>query len=649
MLLHLAADQNADGRMVLVASDADDGRVWTNWQDAKNGRFSGWLALGDARGIGQVAVNHNADGRLEVFALDAKEGTAFHTWQRMGNGGWSAWEQLLEQRGLLQLAVNHNADGSLEVVAADVNARLATHAWQFAPNGEWRGWEFLGDVRLLLMQLERCKVVAAFRPMDLVVDQWDDNCLPLNPRWKFEVTTHFPPNVQLLCGISSNTWNKSACTSQRVISNTTPNIWLNNGCNDPNNANLGYPGLYAGHLNWGPVTVTGPVVLVRGYDDSWAAQNTVGFDADMDFAIRPPQGRGLTTANWGEGHDGQIEPEWDGYEVFAGFNTTPWWDTLSRYRNTDADPDSRAFKIVNPDYPNPPKGRNNSVVIGQFGIDCRHFCHTELHPTYAMAIHTQESRTDDRWAVFARNWGDEGSCGNDQVPVGMGSFSMRLGHPFAVSVVINEAEFVARNGIYDEGTTVLTPPLVGWNLDTHVVNPGTPEAAVILTMTVPRGTWRPVMLGELALTWTERLVMSPAARAALAASQKSFTVSAVARAAAVAAAGKSISHNPAAEKAALAHSPPDDAHLEAIMSRMTPAQFDVFRTYARRAKLPTHQQALAIQRNPHITPVRIGNWRDLVQSIPDTVNERRARQLGHAICMAYDGKPPVTVECDSLK
>lgn len=70
-----------------------------------------------------------------------------------------------------------------------------------------------------------------------------------------------------------------------------------------------------------------------------------------------------------------------------------------------------AFLMVNPDHPSQPNGRDNSVVIGMLGIDCRHYCHTELHPTYAMAIHTYNSTTDDQWKVFARNWGNEGRAG----------------------------------------------------------------------------------------------------------------------------------------------------------------------------------------------------------------------------------------------
>ena len=56
-----------------------------------------------------------------------------------------------------------------------------------------------------------------------------------------------------------------------------------------------------------------------------------------------------------------------------------------------------------------------AVVAGLIGLDSEHGAYSELHPTYAMAIHTDSSVTDDQWAFFARNWGDEGFCSQDQL------------------------------------------------------------------------------------------------------------------------------------------------------------------------------------------------------------------------------------------
>jgi hypothetical protein len=154
----------------------------------------------------------------------------------------------------------------------------------------------------------------------------------------------------------------------------------------------------AGHKNWFPVTVTGTVVLQSGYDDELLAQGLVGWDADMDFLLRPTQPTGLTLAS-ARDKGMQIGVEWDGYEVFFDQGDNPvssWWNLFFRNRNNDT-----AKVLVNQHYPQYPTSRDDSVVIGLLGLDCRHYCHTELHPAYAMAIHTQANRTDDRWSVFA--------------------------------------------------------------------------------------------------------------------------------------------------------------------------------------------------------------------------------------------------------
>ena len=50
------------------------------------------------------------------------------------------------------------------------------------------------------------------------------------------------------------------------------------------------------------------------------------------------------------------------------------------------------------------------VVYGLFGLDCEHDCRSEYHPAYAVAIQVDDTNSTDTWAIFARNWGDEGFC-----------------------------------------------------------------------------------------------------------------------------------------------------------------------------------------------------------------------------------------------
>jgi hypothetical protein len=53
------------------------------------------------------------------------------------------------------------------------------------------------------------------------------------------------------------------------------------------------------------------------------------------------------------------------------------------------------------DGPNRMIGGNNgreAVVIGKLGLDCYHDCWPELHPVWALAIHTVDNPADDVWA-----------------------------------------------------------------------------------------------------------------------------------------------------------------------------------------------------------------------------------------------------------
>jgi hypothetical protein len=476
------------------------------------------------------------------------------------------------------------------------------------------------------------------KPMDLVWEQVDDNGLPLNPLWQYQATHQQPgietgssntvgcgkpgepcpyPDVPKLCDVSST--DLFNCASQQVTSNTEPNTWVNGGCNWSGLSPIFASGLFDGHKNWFPVTVTGALVLDAGYDDSWASQQTIGWDADMDFYLRPsvpamgPEGRGLTLSSVLD-KQASIGPEWDGYEVlFDQGASDSWWNRFFKHRNTKADSSDTAKKMVDPTAGGgmqlPP---DDSVVIGMLSLDCRHFCHTELHPTYAMAIHTKASRDDDRWSVFARNWGNEGSCGNSQVEVMMQSFSIQLRHPYATAVTISSNYFVGRAGRYDQGVTILSAPTVGWGIASSVVNSGTPEAAAILTMTLPPPNARAVMLGELALTWTES---SPTTtRTAMAAHWQPLQAK---------------------------ESPRDDEHLDALFKRMTPAQRRVFLANApKQSKAPAPQIAKPIPQSPNLRPVKVESINRIVRYTPDPARAEQNRQLNQAFCIAYNGKLP---------
>ncbi len=141
----IAMGHNADGRLEVFALDATEGSVWHIWQIIPNGAFGSWQIMGDARGINGISVANNADGRLELFAIDNAAGLAWHNWQVSPNGNWHGWQRLFDASGLARIAVTTNADGRLEVFATDKAAGKVWHNWQVTPSGDWHGWQQLGD------------------------------------------------------------------------------------------------------------------------------------------------------------------------------------------------------------------------------------------------------------------------------------------------------------------------------------------------------------------------------------------------------------------------------------------------------------------------------------------------------------------------
>jgi hypothetical protein len=96
-----------------------------------------------------------------------------------------------------------------------------------------------------------------------------------------------------------------------------------------------------------------------------------------------------------------LKLEFDSDETIDHF-TSPWW---ARFHSAVDDSDAAAAALVD--------GRL-AIVTGLVGLDCEHSCHTELHPVWAMSIRVDESSTDETWAMFVRNWGDEGYCSQNQ-------------------------------------------------------------------------------------------------------------------------------------------------------------------------------------------------------------------------------------------
>jgi hypothetical protein len=213
--------------------------------------------------------------------------------------------------------------------------------------------------------------------MDLVsAGAYDPNWLWLSPRWGIQQTQPGSLADPQACFSLSGWFSNPACTGQRPgIDEPTGLTWL-----------ICYAGSTTpieGHVNWYPATYGGPVYWS---DQSWP-------DMDYNINLVPPSRNGLTRYN-----GTTIHTEFDARETIDHF-VTPWWTT---FRGAS---DSGKGAMIN--------GRQ-ALLGGLVGTDCEHDCYSEVHPVWALAVHVKDDPNDDVWAVFVRNYGNEGFCSRYQ-------------------------------------------------------------------------------------------------------------------------------------------------------------------------------------------------------------------------------------------
>lgn len=254
----------------------------------------------------------------------------------------------------------------------------------------------------------------ATKPFDLVTDAVDENGLPLDPtfahqsqlarltanrillqtvdtRPTVEVCGRFPyqrydtPLHSYPVGIDFDAL--SDCTTQqgRITvdeSSGLSSVW----CGSTNASRE-----FHGHINWFPVTYRG-----RLFFDAFSP-------GDGDYALNlATDERGQTSSNGRK----RIHIEFNGSETVKRF-TTSWWMRFSEASNA-----ADSAMIIGE--PRSDTTGTEAIVTGLLGLDAVHETFSELHPVYAMAVHTQRNVPDDDvWQIFVRNWGNEGECSQD--------------------------------------------------------------------------------------------------------------------------------------------------------------------------------------------------------------------------------------------
>ena len=158
----------------------------------------------------------------------------------------------------------------------------------------------------------------------------------------------------------------------------------------------GAPDRLHGHANLQPATVAGRVSWA-GHSD-WIQKG----DDDYSFRLYPANGGMLTSAQ-----PNAIEVEFDSEETVDHFGSAWWRSFQDAVEKNDGAPveNSAASRMVDD---------HEAIVTGLAGISADHEGASQLHPVYAMALHLSSSADDDRWAFFARNWGNQGFCSSNQ-------------------------------------------------------------------------------------------------------------------------------------------------------------------------------------------------------------------------------------------
>lgn len=325
---------------------------------------------------------------------------------------------------------------------------------------------------------------------DLVTRIFDsDNGLPDNPM----LGSQTKPTPQLadptLCG-GGPPW-KPPCTGQAT--------WID----------AGFPGkclgTLGGHANWGLALYEGKVI--------WENHSYYTQDDDYSFALYRDDLAGMTQVDVGKKE--YLHSEFDSDQTINKFHAS-YWDALHRA----VDDDTGGKGGVLSGTPKPPYTRTRAIfdgreaiVMGLYGLDSAHTadrsctgdCGAELHPVYAIAIriNNQLDLNDDTWAIFVRNWGDEGYCSSGQERIatnGSFTFSFRFKMPGAThveSIDASSSDASGEHGTRFFGGSDRGGAGTGWTRPVLIPNEG-----AVVTFTLPPSSEGGWINGMLHLKWS---------------------------------------------------------------------------------------------------------------------------------------------------
>jgi hypothetical protein len=304
-------------------------------------------------------------------------------------------------------------------------------------------------------------------PFDLVWTQNDDQGLPLSPIWYFQKTNDGQAPDPKMCLNLPGKFANTSCSTQNPLEDTGSG-WNGTWCN------VGASTSIDGHVNWMPVTYNG-----------WATwSDHSADDDDYNFVFTSPTGEADVPSNVSEPPSASdprglssLLLEFDSDETIDHFRT-PWW---SKFHSAVDNGDQNNL-ILSP----------QAVVTGLLGLDCEHGCGTEIHPVYSFAMDVDANPSNDVWAMFLRNWGDEGYCSSFDHPVDqLTSMAIRIPWwPGATGVKVLNAPDDS-DKLFLTNVSGVTGPDVTW-----AVGQG-----VLVRFGLPFPSVHPRINGELHLQW----------------------------------------------------------------------------------------------------------------------------------------------------
>lgn len=268
----------------------------------------------------------------------------------------------------------------------------------------------------------------------------DLNGFLLNPKWNCQSANCYngpgnPPDANAICNHSSTSVPPQC--SETYLDIETPGWWT---C-------YVLPSALHGHINLNYSTFVGRA--------AWWGRND---DFDYEFELTPPGGAALTAAS-----PKTIAVEFSSIETFvAPDKLTPWWSEFLEWstRTTNLGKNQENTAKLRARFAPTDDGRPNVVIVGILGIDCEHQCHSEMHPVYAFAVRANDPSAPagvETWMLFARNWGNEGSCSHNEHPLPKTLKQLHLVIPNADALGFTASEKVFRRSLGSHATAWISP------------------------------------------------------------------------------------------------------------------------------------------------------------------------------------------------